>query len=46
MDTNRSIGWFLLLLFGLLCIWASITGAGADLIASIITPAFLERTDT
>jgi hypothetical protein len=46
MDTQRSLGWFLLLLFAALCIWAAITGAGADLIAAFVIPSYLERTDT
>jgi hypothetical protein len=37
------IGFILLLAVALLLLWASVTGGGADVLAALLTPVYLEE---
>ena len=43
MNRNRLLGFIILLAVALLLLWASVTGAGADVLAALLTPAYLEE---
>lgn len=44
MNRNRLLGFLILFLVALLLLWASVTGALADLFAALLTPAYLKET--
>lgn len=43
MNARRILGFYVLLAIALLFLWASVTGAMADMAAAVLAPAYLEE---